>query len=692
MAISPTVQQYQMPEPSEMGVSDAETIFKKKFGESAYKVIQSKYPKLVPFVVTFKTIDSKVDDGYAIGSFIVKVGGDVLYMPVVMVGGNIESCEVLYNKVEDTLVPASEKEVANIVSTNQLGTFTLTNTKVPDNSAKVFRNMFRPPVSSRPVFASSSLLENLPDKAKETLSTYLLDHPETLAKIAEFYPIESLATKLAGKGTKETAKQTRGASVISLAEITKEASQTLTDKQKEDLVKVGYAISSTAGNTQVIPETDITHTTINQYNISLLGEHSHTSGGHDVDSTYRKAAPAATGCLFTVDTDGLVPVPCLFTEEMIFFKGNGATGKVVNCMSAEREYVVSGKRNYLTMEDLVKFGGTPATSLVSDTIPSDFKGSIYVWYKTKTGYACKQLGYSGDAKVQKINDEIGIYRSEPPQVTSSHGSDDHEQLANFTNVIDEGYFLSCYDLKIFPLKTSVVMLSKRKNEAFVYGLGQFFQMLKATGRFVKVANRHPGYAISDSRTTKQASFDTRADVAKYLVDTYDMSKEAVDTTITRGRVLLLEKQGSLFQYGQNSVPFGPGTQQAQQSAMSQLQKDPVIQGMIGQAAQPTAQPTIDSDIINQATSMQDEDIMDTGLIASLAGNKDIKLLMLDMLPSFVKTVSDLGKSILLYVINADELKENYGREEYATFLGSLRSIFTSMGNIVTDLKAYVNTH
>jgi hypothetical protein len=87
MAISPTVQQYQMPEPSEMGVSDAETIFKKKFGESAYKVIQSKYPKLVPFVVTFKTIDSKVDDGYAIGSFIVKVGGDVLYLGVVMVGG-----------------------------------------------------------------------------------------------------------------------------------------------------------------------------------------------------------------------------------------------------------------------------------------------------------------------------------------------------------------------------------------------------------------------------------------------------------------------------------------------------------------------------------------------------------------------------------------------------------------------------
>jgi hypothetical protein len=94
--------------------------------------------------------------------------------------------------------------------------------------------------------------------------------------------------------------------------------------------------------------------------------------------------------------------------------------------------------------------------------------------------------------------------------------------------------------------------------------------------------------------------------------------------------------------------------------------------------------------MDAAADMGDEDLFDTGMLASLADNKDIKELLVDMVPSFGDTVTNLGRSILTFTINKKDLEEHYGREQYAGLLGNIRKIFQMLGNVVYDLKSYIN--
>jgi hypothetical protein len=62
----------------------------------------------------------------------------------------------------------------------------------------------------------------------------------------------------------------------------------------------------------------------------------------------------------------------------------------------------------------------------------------------------------------------------------------------------------------------------------------------------------------------------------------------------------------------------------------------------------------------------------------------------DSLGSFEEALTELGKAILLFSINKNDMEKVYGRERYSGVVHRLRTGFTTLGSIVFDLKEYVD--
>ena len=178
---------------------------------------------------------------------------------------------------------------------------------------------------------------------------------------------------------------------------------------------------------------------------------------------------------------------------------------------------------------------------------------------------------------------------------------------------------------------------------------------------------------------KDKSFKTTSlvDCVSHLITDLGLSKEATDLLLTDGEVIKLANYG---------MPMSmPATEQYPETSVEP-----------GQTSIPQNQPyvmpamSVDQAPIEAAAELGDPDLLDTGLLASVAGNEDIKGVLVDMLPTFQDTVSELGKSILLFNTHREDLEEQYGRDQYSSVLANLRKIFTSLGKVVYDLKTYIN--
>ena len=95
-AMSPRTQQMQMGQGA--GVDQATEMFEQGFSQMAYNVLLSKNPDLMESIVTFKVLDTDVDEGKGVGAFVLQRQGRALYVPVVMADNQIKPLEIVYDK------------------------------------------------------------------------------------------------------------------------------------------------------------------------------------------------------------------------------------------------------------------------------------------------------------------------------------------------------------------------------------------------------------------------------------------------------------------------------------------------------------------------------------------------------------------------------------------------------------------
>ena len=169
MPLSPAIDASMMqPAPDE-----EKRLFEEKFGQMAYQVFNSQFPDLVESIVTFKMLDSDVDNSSAVGTFVLEHQGQFLYAPVILADNQLKPLDMMYVKDRDIFLPLNAEWVEEVSkgSLNSLGE----GMKLPDTVATDvdIRNVIVPPTTGRYSYASVDARTKLAAEASVPLGLRL---------------------------------------------------------------------------------------------------------------------------------------------------------------------------------------------------------------------------------------------------------------------------------------------------------------------------------------------------------------------------------------------------------------------------------------------------------------------------------------------------------------------------------------
>ena len=166
IGMSPKTQGMMQPPPTP---DDEARAFEDGFTQMAQSVLAGKFPELMESVVTFQVLDSNVDDGSAVGAFVLAVNGETLFIPVVLASNQIKPLEIIYYKDKNTFLPLDREWLSEIErgSLDDLGE----GVKPPDalEPDQSIRDVVIPPTVGRNVYASA--------EKGELLTAFLTEAP-----------------------------------------------------------------------------------------------------------------------------------------------------------------------------------------------------------------------------------------------------------------------------------------------------------------------------------------------------------------------------------------------------------------------------------------------------------------------------------------------------------------------------------
>ena len=646
MPISPTVNSF-MAQNQMAQTQPSDQIFRTKFTDSAFSTLRAKFPNLASLVVSLKVIEADVDKGFALAAFIIRAAKDVRYIPVVMVEGSIASCEMLYDKGSNQLMPLLPKVAKDIAAMNAVDTAVLLDKRPSvDQTKGLFHNMLRPPTSSNPVLASNmeSAVQDLPNSAKKQVAEYLENNPQILGKIAEFYPVDVLAEKLA-EVVEQPLPKVDYPSVVSFEDLCEKTAALLSEADRISLLHEGFTVTKElpTSDTIILPVEKIAAEVEEKFN---LVEFPHT-----VDSERL----AHVGTAFKIKASGVDEEEVLFNlpDNGIIPVGGGSIYELDAYVSLRSQHktrvsaLVSSHR--LAKEsDLLSFGAVPVTR-ASDTPPGYV---TRIFYPRKKGFGISEI--YGSFEVNKSDSGVSL---------KSHGA-----KIFFSPGINYGC-VKTQEITTYPLGSFIGVYKREGFYPYIRSAEEFLKFVKKFGKRVRMIQDGPTTSLNTGER-----FTKKADLAKHLVDTYGLGRLEVHQLLDAKDAYVFQKNAFLTQ---PAAVDNPAT--VQQGAQAPI---------MAQQAQPQQQ--FNPQVMQDFMQMQDPEMFDTGIIASFAGDQDIKSNFVDLLPNFLENLSSLGRVILICSIQKKEMEAYYGREKYQTFLTNVRRVFKTLGEIVLDLKEYVN--
>jgi len=224
MAMSPKTQQMQMQQ--DAGPDQVTALFEQGFSQAAYNLLLSKLPDLVENVVTFRVINTDIDEGSGVGAFIIQRQGQTLYIPVVMADNNTKPLEIVYHKSLNVFLPLTKGWLDEIdkMSMGELGK----GVKTPETlySDVDIRNVVVPPVTGRFSYAAYiggiektaqeyrpmllGFLDRAPNRVKQAFVNTLERNPDLLKTAVAIYGISALRDAVVLRQEKVAAKQNYG--------------------------------------------------------------------------------------------------------------------------------------------------------------------------------------------------------------------------------------------------------------------------------------------------------------------------------------------------------------------------------------------------------------------------------------------------------------------------------------------------
>lgn len=188
----------------------AKTLFEQGLSQMAYNVLINKLPNISPDVVTFKILDSDVEEGAGVGAFVVMRRNQTIYVPVVMAENQIKPLDVMFYKDMNVFLPLDKAwlEEVDKLALGELGTSVSAPSTL--NTDVDIRNTVVPPTTGRYSYASAvdgvhilrdearnqgaepklaflEFLSRAPNRVKQAAARLFETRPSLLKKAVYFY-------------------------------------------------------------------------------------------------------------------------------------------------------------------------------------------------------------------------------------------------------------------------------------------------------------------------------------------------------------------------------------------------------------------------------------------------------------------------------------------------------------------------
>lgn len=139
----------------------AQAQFDESITQSMYQRFGSKFPDLVPSLVTLRLLSSDVETGTAFGAFVLDIGDRVVYVPAVVNDSRLEELDIVYDKTTDQFAPLTLQQLRYLRNrgTNPMGSAEKLPQSVPTDVD--IRALMLPPETGRYSYASADELSEL---------------------------------------------------------------------------------------------------------------------------------------------------------------------------------------------------------------------------------------------------------------------------------------------------------------------------------------------------------------------------------------------------------------------------------------------------------------------------------------------------------------------------------------------------
>jgi len=210
--MSPRTQAFMQPPPT---ADDATRAFEDGFSQMAQGILGNKFPELMDKVVTFKVLESDLDNGSGIGAFVLDFDGIALYVPAILSSNQIKPLAVVYYKDKDIFLPLN-KEWLGEIERNALDNLGegVDPPKELNPDADI-RDLVIPPSTGHNVYANAAVpgeklaayLTMAPNRVKTAFKQILEKHPPVLKYAFETFDQQMILSALQPHMEKQAAAQ-----------------------------------------------------------------------------------------------------------------------------------------------------------------------------------------------------------------------------------------------------------------------------------------------------------------------------------------------------------------------------------------------------------------------------------------------------------------------------------------------------
>lgn len=241
------------------------------FSDIALAKLLQTVPELGNYIITFKDVSEELQDdtGIQVGVFVLRVGTEIFFIPVVSKNDNVYPIDSIFFDNEKKFFPLTKKTVMMVVASSQLDQGKPTDIPKTVVGNPSVADMINPPRTGKHVYASSSRLTefmaSLPDYIKQATMEKIAAEKSVYDSLDEMYGLKAIFDVL--KSRPQSMAAVTNQAPIS---VVTDANPSMTSDQISSILNDGYHIEGEQPTSRVAVAVDNFDTAGTFRNISNL--------------------------------------------------------------------------------------------------------------------------------------------------------------------------------------------------------------------------------------------------------------------------------------------------------------------------------------------------------------------------------------------------------------------------------------